>query len=404
VVLVDAAGGLVGLSTRRVRVLRAIARMNMGGPAHHVSLLGGRLDAARFESLLVHGNVQAGEASMAYVAERYGARTEVIPTLGREIRPLADMRTAWQFVRLARRFRPDIVHTHTAKAGLVGRLAALFVRPRPIVIHTYHGHVLEGYFGPVVAGVYRLLERLLGRASDCLIGVSQATVDDLVRLRVAPRSKFRVVPLGLDLEPFARIAPGSGAALRAELGVSDDEILVTYVGRLAPIKQLDLLVRAASRARGTGVPLHLAVVGDGSVRPELEQLSGSLGMGSAIHFLGYRGDMPAIAAATDIAALSSANEGTPVFLIEAGAAACASVATDVGGVRDVVTPETGIVVAAGDEAAFAEALASLAGDPERRRQFGQTARRHVLAGYGADRLVRDVDALYLELLGRRGLA
>ena len=392
------------MSPRRVRVLRAIARLNMGGPAHHVSLLGGRLDPVRFESLLVHGNVQAGEASMAYVAERYGARTELIPTLGREIQPLADMRTAWQLIRLARRFAPDIVHTHTAKAGLVGRLAALFVRPRPIVVHTYHGHVLEGYFGPVLTGFYRLLERLLGRASDCLIGVSQATVDDLVRLRIAPRSKFRVVPLGLDLEPFADIAPASGAALRAELGVSDAEVLVTYVGRLAPIKQLDLLIRAASRARAAGVPLHLAVVGDGSVRPELEELSRALSLGDAVHFLGYRSDMASIAAATDIAALSSANEGTPVFLIEAGAAGCASVATDVGGVRDVVTPATGIVVAAGDEAGFADALASLAADPERRRQLGQNARRHVLARYGADRLVRDVEALYLQLLGRRGLA
>src|SRR4051812_29179804 len=178
-----------------VRVLRVIARMNVGGPAYHVSLLSGRMDA-RFSTLLVSGRVASGEASSADLAERYGARHVHVDHLRPELRPMDDLRALREVGGIARRFRPHVVHTHTAKAGLIGRLAALVcTHPRPIVVHTFHGHVLEGYFSAPVATFYRLVERVLGWRSDRLIGVSNATVDDLVRLGVADRSKFEVVPL-----------------------------------------------------------------------------------------------------------------------------------------------------------------------------------------------------------------
>jgi glycosyltransferase involved in cell wall biosynthesis len=385
--------------SERIRVLRVIARLNMGGPAHHVSLLSGLLEPERYETLLLHGAVGAGEASLSATADRLGVVHETVPGLRPEVRPLDDLRALAWLVRRVRAYRPDIVHTHTAKAGMLGRLAAVLAgRPRPIIVHTYHGHVLEGYFGRAQNAFYRGLERTLARVSDALIGVSSATVDDLVRLRVAPRAKFRVIPIGLDLEPFVAARAEDGARFRTEAGLARDELLLTWVGRLVAIKRVDVLLRAVAVARRQGAQVRLAIVGDGELRPELERLAAELGIAGDVWFAGYRADMVATAAASDLAVLSSDNEGTPVSLIEAGAAATAAVSTDIGGVADVVTPETGLLVAAGDHDRLGEAIARLASDPHKRREMGERAREHVRARFSVDRLVEDIDRLYAELL------
>jgi glycosyltransferase involved in cell wall biosynthesis len=375
-------------------------------------LSGRRLDPERFETLLVHGLVAAGEESMADVAAREGARTIELSSLVQPVRPSSDARALASLVRITRQFEPDIVHTHTAKAGFVGRQAALLAstgrgRRRPVIVHTFHGHVLEGYFGPLRTAVYRGLERSLGRRSDRLIGVSQATVNDLVRLGVADRDRFMVVPLGLDLEGFVDPQEGAREQVRAQLGVGDQDVLVFYVGRVVPIKRLDVLLRAVAVARSAGsdrgVPVHLALAGDGEIRGELEELARSLGIGGAVSFLGYRRDLPELAAAADIAAISSDNEGTPVSLIEAGAASLPAVATDVGGVSEVVLEgETGLLSPAGDHDALGASVVRLAADAELRGRMGTRAREHVLQRYSIDRLLADIDALYEELLTRRG--
>jgi glycosyltransferase involved in cell wall biosynthesis len=378
--------------------------MNLGGPAQQAALLSGRrLDPSRYETLLVHGAVAAGEESMADLADREGARTEFVPSLSQAPNPAHDAAALARIVAIARRFRPHLIHTHMAKAGFLARLAALTtLRSRPVIIHTYHGHVLEGYFGPRKSALYRSLERLLGRRSDCLIGVSQATVDDLVRLGVAARDRFRVIPLGLDLEPFANSDPGAGRRLRRRLGIGEDDIVLSFVGRVVPIKRLDVLLRALALA-GDATPLRLLMVGDGEIRPRLQALSRELGIEDRIRFLGYRRDLTTIAAAADIAVLTSANEGTPVSLIEAAAAGLPAVATRVGGVGEVVTPDTGVLVSPDDPEAVATALLRLASDPELRARLGAGAREHALRRYSAPRLVADIDALYGELLTRRGV-
>jgi glycosyltransferase involved in cell wall biosynthesis len=384
-----------------VRVLRVIARLNMGGPAHHVSLLSGLLDPERYDTLLVHGEVGRGEASLAAVADRHGAVRAVVPGLRPELRPLGDLRALAGLVRHVRAFRPDIVHTHTAKAGVLGRLAAVLGgRPRPMIVHTYHGHVLEGYFGRIRNALYRGIERALGRASDRLLGVSQATVDDLVRLRIASRERFRVVPIGLDLEPFTMLDSEAGAAFRREAGADDGDVLLTFVGRLVPIKRVDVLLRAVAAARRAGAPVRLAVVGDGHLRPELEALTAELAIDDRVLFAGYRADVRPVAAACDIAVLSSDNEGTPVSLIEAGAAGRPAVSTAVGGVAEVVRPETGRLVPAGDADALGAALGELSGDPDARAAMGAAARDHVVGRYSVERLLADVDDLYRELSGQ----
>lgn len=383
----------------RLRVLQVIGRLNMGGPAHIAALLSGRrFHPDRYETLLVHGSLAPGEESLAELAEEEGATMRFLPELQQPVQPLRDARALAKLARLARSFKPHVVHTHTAKAGFLGRQAALAVPPRPAIVHTYHGHVLEGYFGTAKSRLYLEMERALARVSDCLIGVSQATVDDLVRLGIAPASKFRVLPLGLDLDLLAEPADELGLELREELGVGSSDLLLVFVGRIVPIKRLDRLLRALALARESDPRLRLAVVGDGEERPQLERQAAELGISADVLFLGYRRELRSVFAAADFAVLSSDNEGTPVSLIEAAAAGLPAVATDVGGVREVVTEEAGTLVPHDDVPALARAIVEMAADPERRRRCGSVAQQDAINRYGANRLLGDVDELYAELI------
>jgi glycosyltransferase involved in cell wall biosynthesis len=389
---------------RRIRVLRVIARLNMGGPAHHVGLLGSMLDPGRYETLLLHGDVGAGEASLEASVRARGVTLAKVPGLRPEVRPHEDARALGSLVRAVHRLRPDIVHTHTAKAGMLGRLAAVLGGvPRPLVVHTYHGHVLERYFDPLRTATYRALERRLAGVSDALVGVSSGTVDDLVRLGIAPRSKFRVIPVGLDLGPFLSAPRDAGVAFREEVGASGGDVLLTFIGRLVAIKRVDLLIRAVARARELGAPIRLAVVGDGALRPRLERLVAELGVREHVCFAGYRANVVAVTAAADIAVLSSDHEGTPVSLIEAAAAGKPAVATMVGGVPDVVARDTGLLVAAGDAEGLAQGILALARGRALRAAMGEQARRRVARRFAAERLVRDIDSLYTELIEQHGL-
>jgi glycosyltransferase involved in cell wall biosynthesis len=384
----------------RVRVLRVIARLNVGGPAHHVTLLSAELDPSRYATLLLTGATGPGEGSFEHLADERGVLLRRVRGLGPALRPLDDLRALLALARHMRRFRPDIVHTHTAKAGLLGRVAArLTLGRRPIVVHTYHGHVLRGYFSPRTTAVYRGLERATARLSTRLVGVSQATVDELVELGVAPRRKFVVVPIGLDLGPFLAVRPAAGP-LRAQLGAGPDTLVLAFAGRLVPIKRVDLLIAAVARAREHGVDARLAIAGDGELRAALEAQAAPLG--DAVRFLGFRDDLPALAAETDVAVLSSDNEGTPVALIEAAAAGVPAIATDVGGTRDIVQPGlTGLLVPPGDVEALAGAIGVAARDRAALRSMGLAARQHVTSRYTASRLVSDVDALYQQLIRER---
>ncbi|MEA2154948.1 MAG: hypothetical protein QOE11_1088 [Solirubrobacteraceae bacterium] len=379
---------------RPLRVARIIARLNVGGPAHHVTLLTAGLDGKTFSSHLLVGRPTAQEAEFTTVLEESGIVPIEIAHLGPAIAPLADARALIALIRQLRRIRPDIVHTHTAKAGALGRVAALAVRPRPIIVHTYHGHVLEGYFGRTVTAAYRFVETRLARVSDKLVAVSQQTADDLVRLRVAPRDRFAVIPIGLDLGRLLALSPEPDPEARASFGLAPDDIVLAFVGRLVLIKRLDVLLHALALALPAAPSLRLLVVGDGELRAEHEALAARLGIAERVDFLGFRFDLERIAAAIDIAVLSSDNEGTPVALIEAGAAARPSVATDVGGVSEIITPGTGRLAPAGDSAAIAAALVELARDAALRARLGAAARDRVAAAYGVDRLVRDVTGLY----------
>ncbi|HET7567380.1 MAG TPA: glycosyltransferase [Gaiellaceae bacterium] len=384
-----------------IRVLRVIARLNVGGPALHVAYLSEGLRDRGYETMLVAGTVGEGEGSMEAVARSRGVEPVFVPTLQREVSPVEDVVSARTLRKLIRAFRPHVLHTHTAKAGAVGRLAALIAgeaRP-PVVVHTFHGHVLRGYFGGAATEAFRRLERQLARATDALIAVSPEVRNDLVQLGIAPAAKVAVVRLGLDLDARLHTSPDAGDELRRRLGIPDDHFLVGWLGRMTAIKRVDDLLTAFAAVHGSQGGADLLLVGDGPLRGELEDHAARLGISDRCHFTGYRDDVAEIYAACDVIALSSANEGTPVTVIEALAAGCPVVSTDVGGVRDVVRDGIdGYLAAPGDTPGLAAGLAALAHDPERARAMGATARERVVATYSVPRLVDDVDRLYRSLL------
>jgi glycosyltransferase involved in cell wall biosynthesis len=377
-----------------------IARLNMGGPALHVAYLSAGLAERGYETTLVAGSLARGEGSMAYVAEGLGVEVVRLDALSREISPIRDALSILRLARLIREQRPRILHTHTAKAGTVGRLAALLAgdaRPE-VVVHTFHGHVLRGYFGPLKSGAFRLLERLLARVTTRLIAVSPQVRDDLVALGVAPPEKFSVVRLGIELAERLETAE-EGLDARARLGIGAERFVVGWVGRMTGVKRTDDVLEALRLLRERGVDAVLLMVGDGPDRDHVEQRASELGIVRHCLFLGYQEDVSGWYRAFDAMILPSANEGTPVVAIEALAAGCPVVATSVGGVPDVVREGVdGFLVPMGDTEALAERLARLAEDPALRARMGAAGRESVPARYAVGRLVGDIDELYRSLL------
>jgi glycosyltransferase involved in cell wall biosynthesis len=342
---------------------------------------------------------------MTFAAEDRGIEVVSVPELARELAPYNDVVAVRRLIELIRAKRPHILHTHTAKAGAIGRTAARLAggaKP-PIVVHTFHGHVLRGYFGPLPSEAYRRIERTLARSTDRLIAVSPEVRDDLVELGVAPPEKFEVIRLGIELDERLN---GGGDVLdyRHVLGVPPGAFVVGWIGRMTAIKQVPDVLRIFSRLRALGVDARLCIVGDGPAREEAETLAKELGVMRECLFLGYHKDVASFYRFFDAFLLPSANEGTPVSVIEALAAERPVVATAVGGVPDVVEDGVhGHLVAPGDLEGAAAALAGLARDPEARARMGAAGRAWVLPRYSVARLVDDVDALYRSLLADKDL-
>jgi glycosyltransferase involved in cell wall biosynthesis len=385
----------------RVRILRVIARLNVGGPALHVAYLTAGLRSRGYDTTLVAGSLARGEDSMAFVADARDVQVIRIDELGREISPFRDLVATVRLARLIRRERPDILHTHTAKAGTVGRVAALLAGGRrpPIVVHTFHGHVLRGYFGPLRTWFFRQLERWLARHTTALIAVSPQVRDDLVALGVAPAERFVVVRLGVELGERVTGEQDGRTESRRYLGIGPERFAVGWIGRMTPVKRTDDVLVAFKQLRETGVDAVLCLVGDGPDRPQLEQRAHELGVIRDTLFLGYQEDVAPFYAAFDALILPSSNEGTPVSAIEALAAGRPVVATRVGGVPDVVQEgEDGFLVEPGATDDLAERLARLAREPELRERMGRAGRDRVLPRYAVERLVDDIDRLYRSLL------
>lgn len=390
-------------SARPLQVLRIIARLNIGGPAIQAISLTNRMSAVGYQTTLVRGVEGPREGTLDDLAAALGVRPRRVRWLRREVglRDALAFLTIW---RLLRATHPEIVHTHAAKAGTLGRLAALTIRPRPVLtVHTFHGHVLEGYFSGPKARLFRFIERWLARRTTCLIAVSGEVRDDLLRMRIASPEKVRVVPLGFDLERFLcgdAERRARGASFRATMGISDSVTLVTLVARLVAIKRVDRFLEIAALLANEP-RLHFLIVGDGELRDDLIANPAAVRLGSRLTWAGFTNRIENVCFASDMVVLTSDNEGTPVSLIEAQAAATPVVSTDVGGVRAVVRQGlSGFLVPPTDHRGFAAAISALAADEDQARRFGQAGREHVTATFTLDRLVSDLDCLYREFLER----
>lgn len=383
---------------RPIRVMRIIARLNVGGPALHVTLLTERLGPPEFESTLVCGRIGLGEGDMAYLAAERGIAPVMIPELGRELHPLRDVVTLLKLWRLMRRLKPDVVHTHTAKAGFVGRWAAWLARV-PVRVHTFHGHVFHGYFSPARTRLFLALERLTARLTDRLITISPALRDELANVyRVAPAEKFAVIPLGLELAPFAT-APRRQGTLRAAHLIPPGAPLIGIVGRIVPIKNHALFLRMAARVLQAQPDAYFVVVGDGEDRAAIEALADRLGLRKRVIFTGWVQDLVPVFSDLDLLVLSSDNEGTPTAIMQALAAGVPVVATAVGGVPDLLRGGAwGRLVPPGDADGLAEAVLSALRDSA----LDPAIREAVLAEYDAARLADSLAALYRTLLAAKG--
>lgn len=383
-----------------IRILRVIARLNMGGPAIHVANLAAGLETRGYHTTLVAGSLARGEDSMAFLAERLGVAVVDVPEIQRELSILPDTRSVLRVAELIRETRPHILHTHTAKAGAIARAAALLAgaaRP-PVVVHTFHGHVLKGYFGRGRTGFFRQVERSLARSSDALVAVSPEVRDDLVALGVARPEKFVVVRLGIPLDE--RLDDETADLdYRYEYGIGRDAFVVGWVGRMTAVKDAGAVLHTVAALRARGVDAVACLVGDGPDHESLEQLAHDLEITRSCFFVGYQAEVAGLYRLFDAFYLPSVNEGTPVSAIEALAAATPVVANRVGGVPDVVRDGIdGFLVEPGDTEGAAERLAALAADAGLRRQLGESGQARVRERYSVARLVDDVDRLYRALL------
>lgn len=384
----------------RIRVLRVIARLNVGGPARHVALLG-EIDSSGFETLLAHGIVGPGETEMVDEAEARGLHRILVPELGPKLHWRQDLVAFGKLLAICRRFQPHIIHTHTAKAGTLGRLAgalySLSSRRRCWLVHTFHGHVFEHYFSRSASHIVRLWERLLAIITHRIVVLSPRQHAEIVnRFAIAPARKVRVIPLGLDLESLQLEGP---MPIRDSLDCPAEMPLIGIVGRLVPVKNHEMFLQASRRLLDCDVAARFVIIGGGSREAELRRLAASLRLERHVTFLGWRRDLADVYRSLDVVALTSRNEGTPVALIEAMAMERVVIATKIGGVEDIVEHErTGLLVESGDVESLAAGMMRLARDRDLRERLGRAARASVLRMYSKGRLIADVSSMYRELM------
>jgi glycosyltransferase involved in cell wall biosynthesis len=391
------------------RVLRILNRLIIGGPSLNATYLS-RYMAPEYETMLVIGGKDDHEQDAGHLAERLGLEPVVVPSMKRAIDPRADREAYREIKKLIQDFKPDIVHTHAAKSGAIGRLAASACKV-PVIVHTFHGHVFHSYFGKLKTRAFIEIERYLARKSSGIIAISELQKHELGSVyRICPEDKIKVIPLGLDLDRFQKNRSALRASFRSRYLIADDELAIGIIGRIVPVKNHSLFVQAAAGLlQQSSQKIRLIIVGDGDMRPQMEAELAQAGIDYAYFpedaraataiCTSWQTEMDEVLSGMDIVALSSHNEGTPVSLIEAQAAGKPVVSTDVGGVRDAVADgKTGFIVEAGVVSAFRDALYRLTEQAELREQMGKAGTAFVNGKYAYQRLVKDMSDYYESLL------
>jgi glycosyltransferase involved in cell wall biosynthesis len=375
----------------RLRVLRIISRMNVGGPALQVTGLVESMDPSRFDHRLLTGSVGPEEAD--YISLRApDLPHDVVHGLGRSPRARGDAQALRELVHHMRQFRPHVVHTHTAKAGVLGRVAALGCGV-PIVVHTFHGHLLHGYFSPTGTRAVVQTERALARTSTRLVAVGARVRDDLVAAKIGRREQYVVVPPGITLPPKP-----TRAEARRQLGLPPDTQVAVLVARLTQIKRPERFIEVARRLQDRYPETLFCVVGEGELLASMQQDAPP-----NVRFLGWHADVEVVYAASDLVVLTSDNEGMPVSLIEAALCGVPAVTTHVGSAAEVVLDGNTGWICTPDVDALSAAVAQALSDPARLARFGAAAAEHAAASYGRARLVADTEALYEQVAAEKGL-
>lgn len=391
------------------RVLRILNRLIIGGPALNATYLT-KYMAPEWETQLVIGGKDDHEQDATHLTERLGIEPLRVEEMKRAIDPIADRKAYLRLKALIKAYKPDVVHTHAAKSGALGRLAAAACGV-PVIVHTFHGHVFHSYFNRYKTQAFIQIERYLARRSSGIIAISEIQKQELAETyRIAASEKISIIPLGFDLDRFSQNQTAKRAAFRQYFQIADDEIAIGIVGRIVPVKNHALFVASVARlAAQTRRKLRFIVVGDGDMRPSMEAQFREAGIDYAYFpdeprpalaiCTSWQTEMDEVFSGLDIVALCSLNEGTPVSLIEAQAASKPVVSTAVGGVANVVTNgRAGFVTATSDEQAFSDALLQLTEQDTLRQQFGEFGHDFVAQRFSYQRLVADMDAYYRKLL------
>jgi glycosyltransferase involved in cell wall biosynthesis len=391
------------------RILRIINRLNIGGPTLNAVLLSKHL-SPDFETLLVAGSKDKTEESSDYLVKRQGLEYVEIPEMKRAINPFEDRKAYKRISALINAFKPDIVHTHAAKAGAIGRLAAHHAKV-PVIVHTFHGHVFHSYFNPITTKAFLHIERYLARKSDAIIAISEKQKQELTAdYSVCTPEKVHIIPLGFDLSKFRENQDNKRDLFRKEYGLQPNDLAIGIVGRLVPVKNHRLFLSAAAELiKRTNQSIRFFIVGDGELCAELIEYATQLELDTTyfpdnprtatVTFTSWRKDVDVVMAGLDVVGLTSWNEGTPVSLIEAQAAGKPIVSTQVGGIENTVEPnKSGLLVPTGDLSLFVNALERLVVDADLRQQLSSNGWTYVNQKFHFTRLVKDTKKLYLNLL------
>lgn len=388
------------------KILRIINRFNLGGISYNVSYLSKYLPPI-YETLLIGGPEEEGEESSLYIPQSLGLKPKIIYELKRSINPLQDYKAYKKIKQIIKDFKPDIVHTHASKAGAIGRLAAIHCKV-PVIVHTFHGHVFHGYFSKVKTTIFKIIERYLSKKSSAIIAISQIQKNELTKIhKVCAENQTAVIPLGFDLNRFTQNQPEKRTAFRNNFFINENELTIGIIGRLAPIKNHFLFIDAVEFVlKNTNQKIKAVIIGDGETKQSLidyikqKQLTYSLGENNNATFIftSWIKNVDVALAGLDLVCLSSKNEGTPVSLIEAQAAGKYIITTNVGGIKDILNPNCGMLNEVEDEEKFKSNLLNAVINYKMVTKNASSAKNEVIEKFSYQRLCTDMNLLYKQLL------
>jgi glycosyltransferase involved in cell wall biosynthesis len=386
---------------RKIKILRIQSRICIGGPAIHTEILSKYMPTNVYDTILIGGALDAEERSKYEEIKARGINIRILGQMKRSLNPAQDFYAIIKMYLMMRREKPDIVCTHTAKAGTIGRISAILAGV-PVVLHTFHGHVFEGYFGKFKANFFISVERILARLTDHVVAISPSQYNDLLyKYQITGAGKISMIRLGLELEKFLSVT--HNGSLKKGLGLPADHIIIAHIGRLVPIKNNKMMLHVLSRLIEKIPTIHLCIIGDGEDRKQLEELAQQIGISDRVHFLGWVADLERIYSGVDLVALTSRNEGTPMTLIEAMASSVPVVATNVGGVPDLLfANENGLLCGSNDAVDMADKIVNLLTNANLRTRITRSAKKFVAENYQYSRLINELDLLYRRLLSAKG--